>query len=161
MLTEWEDKWLLEEYKLLSTHYFHEDQTYFRIGGLLITFNGAFIALSATSSEVVKIPLGILVLFSCFGLGLTLAWTVMLWRIRAYRLAHTDRIEEIEKIIESHWTTTSMPSPQIRLRIAQRIAAIPGSAPSRWARNIPASIVFLLVPMASAAYWLTLPFWRH
>ena len=44
MLTEREEDWLLEEYKLLSAHYFHEDQVYFRMGGLLITLNGALIA---------------------------------------------------------------------------------------------------------------------
>ena len=161
VLTEWEDKWLLEEYKLLSAHYFHEDQTYFRVGGMLITVNGALIAFSATSTEVPTMPLVILVLFSLFGLSMTLAWAAMLLRIRALRLAITERLEEVETALQSHWVAAALSSPRIRLHMGNRITAAPGRLPSRWARRVPASITFLLVPIAAAMYWCALPFWRH
>ena len=159
-LEDWEAQWLMKEYELLTEHYFHEDDTYFKIIGLLLTVNGALIAFSATSDKIPQMPLAIIILFSTFGLSLALAWAVMLVRIRAYRLAHTDRIEAIEKVIESHWRA-EVPAPQIRLHMETRIAAAPGSRVHRFARQIPSSVVFLVVPLTCALYWVALPFWRH
>jgi hypothetical protein len=159
MLTEREENWLLEEYKLLSAHYFHEDQVYFRMGGLLITLNSALIAFSATSSGVPRLPQVVLVLFSVFGLAVTLAWVAMLWRIRAVRQVSSSRIAEIEAALEATWSAT-VPSPRIRLHMRERMSAMPGRLPSRLATSLPATTLFLLVPVVAAAYWICLPFWR-
>ncbi len=159
MLTEREETWLLEEYKLLSAHYFHEDQVYFRMGGLLITLNSALIAFSAASSSVPRLPLVMIVLFAAFGLAVTLGWMAMLWRIRAIRQLSTNRIAEIEAALESEWSA-EVPSPRIRLRLRERTAALPGRLPSRLATRIPATVLFLMVPVVAAAYWICLPFWR-
>jgi len=159
MLTEREENWLLEEYKLLSAHYFHEDQVYFRMGGLLITLNGALIAFSAASSGMPRLPPVMLVLFSVFGLVVTLAWMAMLWRIRAVRQVSTNRIGEIEAALEASWSAT-VPSPRIRLRMRERMSAVSGRLPSRLATSVPATTLFLLVPVVAAAYWICLPFWR-
>ena len=56
-LQDWEAQWLMKEYELLTTHYFHEDETYFKIIGLLLTVNGALIAFSATSTKISQLPL--------------------------------------------------------------------------------------------------------
>jgi hypothetical protein len=159
MLTEREENWLLEEYKLLSAHYFHEDQVYFRVGGLLITLNSALIAFSAASSAVPRLPLVVLVLFSVFGLVVTLAWIAMLWRIRAIRQVSSNRIGEIEAALEASWSST-VPSPRIRLRMRERMSAVSGFLPSRLVTSVPATTLFLLVPVVAAAYWISLPFWR-
>jgi hypothetical protein len=159
MMTEREENWLLEEYKLLSAHYFHEDQIYFHMGGLLITLNGALIAFSAASGGVTRLPPVMLVLFSVFGLVVTLAWMVMLWRIRAVRQVSASRIGEIEAALELGWSAT-VPSPRIRLRMRERMSAVSGRLPSRLATGVPATALFLLVPVVAAAYWICLPFWR-
>jgi hypothetical protein len=159
MLTEREENWLLEEYKLLSAHYFHEDQLYFRMGGLLITLNSALIAFSLASTGVPRLPLVVLILFSVFGLVLTLAWMAMLWRIRAVRQVGINRIGEIETALEASWSA-AVPSPRIRLRMKERMSAASARLPSRLAAGVPATVLFLLVPVVAAAYWICLPFWR-
>ncbi|MEV6443148.1 hypothetical protein [Amycolatopsis sp. NPDC051716] len=159
MLVEREENWLLEEYKLLSAHYFHEDQIYFRMGGLLITLNSALIAFSATSSGVARLPQVVLVLFSVFGLAVTIAWMAMLWRIRAVRQISSARIGEIEAALEATWSAT-VPSPRIRLRMRERMSARAGCLPSRLATSVPATTLFLVVPVVAAGYWACLPFWR-
>lgn len=158
-LTEREESWLLEEYKLLSAHYFHEDQIYFRMGGLLITLNSALIAFSATSAQVPKLPTVMLVLFAVFGLVVTLAWIAMLVRIRAVRQVSTRRIAEVEAVLAEHWTSTA-PSPRIRLGMRERLSAGSGRLPTRLVTSVPATVLFLLVPVVAAVYWICLPFWR-
>ncbi|RAS65124.1 hypothetical protein C8D87_105619 [Lentzea atacamensis] len=159
MLTEREETWLLEEYKLLSAHYFHEDQVYFRMGGLLITLNSALIAFSATSSGVSRVPQVVLVLFSVFGLAVTVAWIAMLWRVRAVRQLSSCRIGEVEAALEASWSAT-VASPRIRLHMRERMSAMSGRLPSRLATSVPATTLFLLVPVVAAGYWICLPFWR-
>ncbi|MDX8048834.1 hypothetical protein SK571_05540 [Lentzea sp. BCCO 10_0798] len=158
-MTEREESWLLEEYKLLSAHYFHEDQVYFRMGGLLITLNGALIAFSATSAGVPRLPVVMVVLFAAFGFALTLGWIAMLWRIRAVRQVASNRIAEIEAALESTWTA-AVPSPRIRLRLQERMAGLSRRLPSRLVASVPATVLFLMVPVVAAAYWVCLPFWR-
>lgn len=160
VLTDREEIWLLEEYKLLSAHYFHEDQIYFRTGGLLITLNSALIAFSATSSGVPRLPTAAVVLFSVFGFVVTLAWVAMLWRIRAVRQVSSSRIGEIEAALEATWTATGMTSPRIRLHMRERMAALSRRTPARLASGIPATVLFLLIPVVAAVYWISLPFWR-
>jgi hypothetical protein len=159
-LTDREEIWLLEEYKLLSAHYFHEDQIYFRTGGLLITLNSALIAFSAASSSVHGLPSAALVLFAVFGFVVTLAWVAMLWRIRSVRQVSSNRIGEIEAALEATWTATGVASPRIRLHMRERMAVLSGRAPARLATGVPATVLFLLIPVVAAAYWISLPFWR-
>ncbi|MET9225256.1 hypothetical protein [Lentzea sp. NPDC003310] len=159
MLTEREENWLIEEYKLLSLHYFHEDQVYFRTGGLLITLNGALIAFSAASASVPRLPVGMVVLFAAFGLALTLGWMAMLWRIRAVRQVASNRIAEIETALESEWSA-DVPSPRIRLRLRDRLEAMSRRRPSRVITRVPATVLFQIVSVVAAAYWVCLPFWR-
>jgi hypothetical protein len=159
MLTEREEDWLLEEYKLLSAHYFHEDQVYFHMGGLLITLNSALIAFSVASGGVARLPSVMLVLFSVFGLVMTLTWMVMLWRIRAVRQVSISRIDEIEAALEVDWSAT-VPSPRIRLHMRERMSAAARRLPSRLMAGVPVTVLFLLVPVVAAAYWICLPFWR-
>ncbi|WP_284740193.1 hypothetical protein [Amycolatopsis sp. RTGN1] len=158
-LPEREEAWLLEEYKLLSAHYFHEDQIYFRTGGLLITLNSALIAVSAASGEVSRLPPAVLVLFAFFGFVVTLGWMAMLWRIRAVRQISSKRIEEIEAGLEASWSA-AIASPRIRLRMRERLVAEAGRLPSKRVTGVPATVLFLLVPVVAAAYWVCLPFWR-
>ena len=68
------EAWLLEEYKLLSAHYFHEDTQLLRVIGVYGTLNGALIAF--LGSKFVEPSRAAAALVPIIGIVLCFSWIV-------------------------------------------------------------------------------------
>lgn len=151
--------WLLEEYKLLSAHYFHED-TYFQHSVTTFsTLNSGLIAfyssdlLFKTSSSRLVLPI--------IGIVLCAVWAVSLLRTRERRRYAEIRIVEIEASLHGHWQEGDL---SIRpLDIGTRRgwddigrSGMWGKLRMGWIRDIPASKLALVLPPGFIAIWVLL-----
>ncbi len=148
--------WLLEEYKLLSQHYFHEDAQLFKAVSIFGTFNGALLAFVGSKFST---PGPVTDLIPVVGLFMCFAWLAALVRHREWRVYIESRIREIESDLHDHWGRTS-PLP-LDIRTARNWKAY---APARrwfngWYRMFrewPASKIILVLPIGFAIVWIVL-----
>jgi hypothetical protein len=147
--------WIAREYELLSEHYFHEDDAFFKANALFSTLNGGLLAATSalSSAQRFRAPTLIVVAFS---LVICATWFVTLVRLRAWRLVMTERIEELEVAIAADWPDQVVRSPRLRIdwehRIEQQSRELPRGI-RRMAR-LPSSQVMLLLPAAVGALWI-------
>jgi hypothetical protein len=149
--------WLLEEYKLLSNHYFHEDGQLFKAITIFGTLNGALLAFVGSKLSTVGVVADRLI--PVIGLFLCFAWLAALVRHREWRIYIECRIREVEEGLHRSWGHAE-PLP-LDIRTARKWAA---QAPvPRWFngwyrifREWPASKVILSLPFAFAFVWTLL-----
>jgi hypothetical protein len=148
-----------EEYKLLSAHYFHEDNLYQKVTTTFATLNAALLAFAraapVNSVTVSNKTLGIV------GITLCICWCSSLIRIREYRRLAEDRIRIIETLwAELEWDDYRM-VPDIRR--ATRWDALKPTftwwnwwlvAPYRLFRLVPTSLVMMSLPLAFVIAWV-------
>lgn len=146
--------WLLEEYKLLSQHYFHEDGQLFKAVGIFGTLNGALLAFVGSKFSTIGMVSGRLI--PAIGLALCFAWLAALVRHREWRIYIESRIAEIEADLHEVWGEAD-PLP-LDIRTA-RHWSVYAPAP-RWFnfwyrtfREWPASKIILVLPFAFAFVW--------
>ena len=155
------ESWLKEEYKLLTSHYFHEDSelkktlNFFLIlnVGLLGFAFSEFAAKDAFSKYVGPLA----------GLVLIVPWVASMVRIREFRTHIEDRIREIEGHLHSQWygpDHTGFRALDIRTFRSGRIKWPPPPPPKMFAwlyRQFaawPSSLTFFLVPGIFLVVWL-------
>jgi len=146
--------WLLEEYKLLSQHYFHEDGQLFKAVGIFGTLNGALLAFVGSKFSTIGVVSGRLI--PGIGLALCFAWLAALVRHREWRIYIESRIGEIERNLHDIWGAID-PLP-LDIRVARHWSAY---APEpRWFnfwyrtfREWPASKIIMVLPFAFACVW--------
>lgn len=155
------EMWLLEEYKLLSDHYFHEDNQIQKTIGIYGTLNGgllAFLGSSFVANERIARTL-----IPVIGIVLCCSWLATLIRIREWRVYIEKRIQKIEGTLHRHWEKEEILPLDIR--------TVRDWSPSRprwrwfnWPylifRNLPSSLTLLTLPIAFFAVWLFLLFVR-
>ena len=147
-------QWLLEEYKLLSQHYFHEDESLRKIIATYLTINGGLLAFVG-SAAVVNKP-SIHLALSVIGLVLCFAWAGTLVRIREWRGYIEERIEHIEMAVHKQWEGSEILPLDIRAEL--RWNQIEGRR--RWynwpyfaLREVPSSVMHFVVPVTFACVW--------
>ena len=149
--------WLLEEYKLLSQHYFHEDAQLFKALGIFGTLNGGLLAFVGSKFSTVGVVAERLI--PIIGLSLCFAWLAALVRHREWRIYIESRIGEIESDLHAMWGS-AQPLP-LDIRTARHWSEY---APTRrwfnfWYvtfREWPASKIILVLPFTFAVVWLLL-----
>ena len=152
--------WLLEEYKLLSSHYFHEDGQLFRTVGIFGALNGALLAFLGSRFAEMQAPA--VQFIPVIGIVLCLGWTAMIIRIREWRNYMEFRIREIEAELHGSWAGGAVP---LDIRTVRRWSE--RRPPFKWYnwpvlpfylafRDASASLVLLLLPFAFAAVWVVL-----
>jgi len=149
--------WLLEEYRLLSQHYFHEDGQLLRAVGLYATFNGALLAF--LGSRFVELRRTATLFIPVIGIVLCLSWVATMVRLRELRTYIETRIAEIEETLHEMW---GMEEP-LPLDIRTFRKWDKWAPPRRWyawpyrvLRNWPASLTILTLPIAFALVWVVL-----
>lgn len=94
------NKWKLEEYKLLTKHYFHEDNYFLKC----TTHFGGLNAVIITSFGLsIRFEVSSLFLFIICAMGFLVSflWYRALHRVRSIRIGTENRIKEIENTINS------------------------------------------------------------
>jgi hypothetical protein len=133
------ETWQLEEYKLLSSHYFHEDNFFLKSMTIYSALNTAFIAIGSSeffmpNTFLVKYGLPLL------GIVSSIIWFASLVRVRYLRVLIENRIREIESQFEEQHG--------IPLRIRNRKLA------GKWdLRSIPVSIAMRAFPVIFFLIW--------
>jgi hypothetical protein len=125
-----ESDWLLEEYKLLTTHCCHEDGELKKTLGMFLTLNTALLGFAASSLAARDAESRWIVPVA--GLLLWLAWIPSMVRIRAFRNYFEYRIRAIEHALHTLWDRAEHAAAP-----ADGIA--PVSAPSEPSATTPAS----------------------
>jgi hypothetical protein len=151
------EEWILEEYKLLSNHYFHEDDIYHKTIGIYATLNGgllAFLGSNLAAKESIARALVPIV-----GIALCVSWAAALVRIREWRVYIENRIKKIEEAIHKQWRFEEL--VPLDLRTVQDWS---NWRPKwRWFnwpyllfRNLPSSLTMMLLPIAFMSVWIYL-----
>jgi hypothetical protein len=151
------EKWLLEEYKLLSSHYFFEDEQLFKTVTVYTTINGGLLAfLGSTFFQGGQIPMWVIPLI---GLVLCFSWVATLIRIREWRIYIEERIKTIESHLHRQWANESF--LPLDIRTAQNWSLLAGRR--RWyrlpylaLREVPASVTLMALPLVFFITWLVL-----
>jgi hypothetical protein len=151
-------KWTLEEYKLLTAHYFHEDNFYHKVTTTFATLNAGLLAFTrAAPSNIIVSNRTV----SLVGMALCVCWFSSLVRIREYRRAAENRIQRIEVF----WSTLPWQNaelvPDIR-RMTHWHSIKPKYTwwnwwligPYRLFRLLPTSLVMLVLPVAFIIAWI-------
>jgi hypothetical protein len=149
----------LEEYKLLSAHYFHEDGYFQHLISTFTTLNSGLIAfyasglISKADAAHFSIPV--------IGITLTLAWTFSMLRARELRLYAQNRMIEIESTLHGLWQTLELPIRPLDIGTRVRWGEVGrtgfwGKLRLGWMRNIPASKLAFLLPLTFTIIWIVL-----
>jgi hypothetical protein len=148
--------WLLEEYKLLSGHYFHEDNQYWKTisifgvlnSGLLAFLGSTFVDTNAVGRLLIPIV----------GVALCLAWLAALIRLREWRGYIEGRIEKIEIFLNDKWKLSTILPLDLR-RAEDWLAHTPpkrlANLPNRILRNLPSTITLMALPLLFACVWIS------
>ena len=162
----WNQEWLLEEYKLLSQHYFHEDKTlmdairsYLLINsGLLAFFSSIYFQTNRTFESLIPL-VGIILCFS---------WVSTLTRQREWRQYISSRIKEIEMDLQGIWElNNSMPKVYVldirSMRNWDNKTFLGEQNQLPWFlkffRNVPSSYSLIAVPIIFLISWIVMLFY--
>jgi hypothetical protein len=150
-------EWLLEEYKLLSAHYFHEDALIWRTITMFATFNGALLAFLGSTFATSRLIASWLV--PIVGIALSVSWFMSLIRTRAVRGYAQRRMRMIENVVRQSWAHEGF-APLDIMSQAQWREHVQHTYPHwfAWAlrrgASFPASRTFLFLPMVFAVIWI-------
>jgi len=128
----------MQEYSLLSGHYFHEDNFYLKTNSIFMTLNAVMVGflggkLGETSTNFSN---DFLLIFSIIGFVSVISWGLTLMRTHVFRLKIEERIAEIE----NEFTDI--------LKIRTKQSSLPLYA------RIPSSIIILILPVVFSFVWL-------
>jgi len=151
------EKWLLEEYKLLSSHYFFEDDQLFKAVTIYATINGGMLAfVGSTFFQSGRIPAWII---PAVGLALCFSWVATIVRIREWRKYIEERIKAIESHLHKNWRDQVF--VPLDIRTLQNWTLLGGRR--RWyrlpylaLREVPASLTLMILPLVFSLTWITL-----
>jgi len=151
--------WLLEEYKLLSSHYFHEDTQFEKIMTNYTTLNGALLAFFGSNFAAQDMLAWKLI--PLIGIVLSISWIAAMIRVREWRNYIEYRIKEIEDYLHTHWSSEEFLPLDIRTT-KNWMAAGPKVRWFNWPmiwiylgfRNLPSSITLLILPASFLTVWI-------
>ena len=145
--TDKSESWLKEEYKLLSQHYFHEDNYFLKSNTIYISLNAAMIAFLRGTSVSSNARGDFVVLFAIIGLVSVFIWSLSLVRLRIYKMLIVKRIEELEGEVRK----------KIQLQNDSKFSNILHLRSERdgfpFYTNIPSSILILVLPFVFFLIW--------
>jgi hypothetical protein len=153
------EDWLIQEYNLLSQHYFHEDNYFQQSVAIFSTLNSGLIAFY-TSTLISKSGF---TRFSVPAIGILLSavWMISLVRTRERRAYAENRIIEMEVALGRMLTenNTLVKFLDIGTRAGWHLVAQQGMWKRfhiGWIRDVPASKLSLALPPAFIAIWVLL-----
>lgn len=151
------EEWFIEEYKLLSSHYFHEDSQIQQTTAIYATLNGGLLAFLGSNFASDQ---GTAKLFVPFiGVILCLSWAATLIRIRECRLYIEKRIRKIEETLNEFWQRGGLIPLDLRIErdwAAWKTKTTWYNWPYLLFRDQPSSLVLLTLPVAFLGIWVVL-----
>lgn len=150
--------WLLEEYKLLSAHYFHEDTAFKKTITMFASLNVGL--LGFLNSNLVEIESESLIYIPIIGVVLCFSWITSMVRVREFRNYLERRIQSIEETLDKHWSDKEI--DLLHIRQLKRwntnnkqvsLFNFPITVPYQLFRNIPASISYFVLPTVFITVW--------
>lgn len=152
-------KWLAEEYKLLSAHYFHEDNYFQQSVATFSTLNSGLVAFYA--SDLVAETRVARWILPGVGILLSIVWLASILRTRERRKYAESRIAEIETVLHRIWHSADLPFMPLDIgtrakwhEVGQKGAW--GTLRLGWIRNLPASLLALILPPTFIGIWVLL-----
>ncbi|MBU1171217.1 MAG: hypothetical protein KKD44_16785 [Proteobacteria bacterium] len=132
------NEWIMNEYKLLSEHYFHEDNFYLKTNSIFMTLNAVMVGFLGRKPGDTSINFtdDFLIMFSIIGFISVISWGLTLMRTHVYRMKIEERIAEIEHNFCDI------------LKIRTKRSPLPFYA------KIPSSIIILILPAVFSFVWL-------
>ena len=151
------EPWLMEEYRLLSQHYFHEDGQIQKTNAIFATLDGGLLAFIGSSYSIPNLASSLVI--PLMGILLSLAWFGTLVRMRECRNYAERRIATIEENLHTCWEGRNPLPLDIRTRQnwskwRPRIRWF--NLPYLLFRKVPTSLIYLLLPGAILALWILL-----
>lgn len=153
--------WLLEEYKLLSAHYFHEDTAFKKTITMFASLNVGL--LGFLNSSFVEVKSDSLIFIPIIGAVLCFSWITSMVRIREFRNYLEGRIQSIEETLDKHWKDNKIDLLHIRQLKSwndnNRKISIYNFfivMPYQLFRNIPASISYFVLPVVFIVVWMSI-----
>lgn len=151
--------WLLQEYNLLSQHYFHEDSYFQQSVAIFSTLNSGLIAFY-TSSLISKSSVTRFTVPS-IGVLLSVVWMISILRTRERRRYAENRIVDLETVLKQ---VTSMHNVPVRMldigtRAGWHLVGQKGlwrKFHIGWLRDVPASTLALGLPPCFIVIWVLL-----
>ena len=142
-------EWLLEEYRQLSQHYFHEDNYYLKANAFFSALDTALLAVYSTRPDDLPVPQlewGL----PMVGFIASLVWLLTLIRIKYLREKHLERLDQLEfhvrqVVRDSGEEFVLGPSPSIPKGDSDSILF-----------RVPATYVIQAIPVTFIAIWLYL-----
>ncbi|MCG8345770.1 MAG: hypothetical protein MI685_11535 [Chlorobiales bacterium] len=151
--------WLVEEYKILSSHYFHEDGQIQKTITIYSAFNGAFLAFIGSKFYQDDAITGIFI--PLIGITLCFSWVATLVRLREWRMYIENRIKFIEETLHSVWKDYDFIPLDLRTVKAWKKWR-PRIRWYNWPyyifRDLPSSLSLMILPVAFTIVWLYLLF---
>lgn len=163
-IKDWHEKcdpatWLLEEYKLLTNHYFHEDNQYWKTISIFGTFNGALLAfLGSNFVNTEALAKHFIPIVGCL---FSVSWFISLVRIREWRNYMERRIKVIEEYLHGIWDENQFQPLDVRIikDWRQQEGEIRWfNRPYKSLGQIPASLTLLTLPASFLIVWIIIFF---
>lgn len=163
--SHWHEKcepsiWFLEEYKLLTSHYFHEDNQYWKTISIFGTLNGALLAF--LGSNFINTEAFVRHFIPIVGCLFSASWIISLIRIREWRNYMEFRIKVIEEYLHGVWDEDLFQPLDIRTlknwQQQEEDKARWFQRPYRIIRNIPSSLSLLTLPICFLLTWIIIFF---
>ena len=128
----------MHEYRLLSEHYFHEDNFYLKTNSIFMTLNAVMVGFlgGKLGDTSINFAEDFLFMFSIIGFISVISWGLTLMRTHVYRVKIDERIAEIENNFSDI------------LKIRTKRSSLPFYA------KIPSSIIILILPAVFSLVWL-------
>jgi len=128
----------MHEYKILSDHYFHEDNFYLKTNSIFMTLNAVMVGFlgGKLGDTSINFTNEFLLIFSIIGFISVISWGLTLMRTHVYRMKIEERIAEIENVFSDI------------LKIRTKRSPLPFYA------KIPSSIIILTLPTVFSFVWL-------
>jgi uncharacterized protein involved in tolerance to divalent cations len=152
-----EDTWLREEYRLLSEHYFHEDNQCFTAMAMFATLSSGLLAFMGSTFAEPKSAAAIAI--PVVGIVICASWIATVVRIYEWRVHIEARAKSIEAQVGSRWSKIeSLPLDIHTARNYQ--ATLPGLSwwqiAHRLFRNVSTAQTLTVLPLTFGVVWVVL-----
>lgn len=152
-----QDTWLREEYRLLSEHYFHEDNQCFTAMAMFATLSSGLLAFMGSTFAAPQAATGISI--PVVGLVICVSWIATVVRIYEWRVHIESRAKSIEALMGSQWS--GIESLPLDIHTARHYhATLPRlrwwQFAHRLFRNLSTAQTLTVLPMTFGVVWAVL-----
>jgi hypothetical protein len=147
-------EWLLKEYELLTTHYYHEDSEFKKTINLFSLLQVSLLGF-ATSEFISKDP-RIWLPVHLVGVVLAIAWFGAMVKVREFRDYFEARLEAVENALHDAWGHSGFTPLDLRTSKGWRVPRAGEFALYSYFRRAAAAKIYFALPICFGVIWLVL-----